>query len=290
MAKAIHDYTEQSILVVCFTNHALDDILTSLLDIGIPESSMVRLGGKSTSKTEGLILRNQQAGKHSFDWESIDNIKTTLERLSSTLSQSFGQLMTHGISEKDVLEYLEFEDPEHYEAFMVPESGDGMQVVGSGGKAAKKAYLLERWVNGQDPGAFSDADNINFAYDIWNMAPEARRSKYREWRDTLEAEQINEIYESITTYGMQQAKLDQLLSSKDISLIRGKRVIGCTTTAAAKFGFILQAAAPDVVLVEEAGEILEAHILTALSPTLSQMILIGDHKLVHFFLLVILRA
>ncbi|KIJ59315.1 hypothetical protein HYDPIDRAFT_140803 [Hydnomerulius pinastri MD-312] len=37
-------------------------------------------------------------------------------------------------------------------------------------------------------------------------------------------------------------------------------------------------ARPNVLLVEEAGEILESHVLTALGPSIDQMILIGDHK------------
>ena len=44
------------------------------------------------------------------------------------------------------------------------------------------------------------------------------------------------------------------------------------------FRNVLGAVSPDVVLVEEAGEILESHILTALTPKTKQLILIGDHK------------
>ncbi|KOS16916.1 NFX1-type zinc finger-containing protein 1 [Escovopsis weberi] len=44
------------------------------------------------------------------------------------------------------------------------------------------------------------------------------------------------------------------------------------------FQSIIKSAEPDVVLVEEAGEILEAHVITALSPSVKQLILIGDHK------------
>ena len=41
---------------------------------------------------------------------------------------------------------------------------------------------------------------------------------------------------------------------------------------------MLDAVRPGVVLVEEAGEILESHILTALGPETKQLVLIGDHK------------
>lgn len=49
----------------------------------------------------------------------------------------------------------------------------------------------------------------------------------------------------------------------------------------AVFRDLIRAARPSVLLVEEAGEILESHVLTALSETVEHMILIGDHKCVY---------
>jgi len=63
-----------------------------------------------------------------------------------------------------------------------------------------------------------------------------------------------------------------------VATLAGKRIIGCTTTGAAKFAQDIHAAKPDVLLIEEAGEILESHVLTAMSENTSQVILIGEHK------------
>ena len=41
---------------------------------------------------------------------------------------------------------------------------------------------------------------------------------------------------------------------------------------------LIRAANPNVVLVEEAAEILEAHILAALGPGVKRLVMIGDHK------------
>ena len=49
LAKTLHDFSDQTILVVCYTNHALDQFLEDLLKIGIPETSIVRLGGRANS-------------------------------------------------------------------------------------------------------------------------------------------------------------------------------------------------------------------------------------------------
>jgi Rad3-related DNA helicase len=55
LAKAFHDHTKSKILVMCYTNHALDQFLEDLLDIGIDRSAIVRLGAKSTQRTNRLV-------------------------------------------------------------------------------------------------------------------------------------------------------------------------------------------------------------------------------------------
>jgi hypothetical protein len=63
VAKVLYDSTSQNILVICFTNHALDQFLEHLMDIGIPSSDIVRLGGKSTDRTKALMIRKQTGAK-----------------------------------------------------------------------------------------------------------------------------------------------------------------------------------------------------------------------------------
>ncbi|RXW16619.1 hypothetical protein EST38_g9234 [Candolleomyces aberdarensis] len=281
MAKAIHDYTNQTILVVCFTNHALDDILTSLLDIGIPASSMVRLGGKSTSKTEPLTLQRQGNTGYRRDkseWQAIDGAKMMLDELDEKMTSMFTEYMSKKLTHTDILDHLEFEDSNYFFAFTVPKGNDGMQIVGGNGKAIERTYLLERWLKGDNAGRFSSYENVQLESGIWEMDKAARNAKHQEWYEALETERVQDLYATMKSYNRYFETLDEAFASKDISLLKEKRVIGCTTTAAAKYGFSIQAAAPNVVLVEEAGEILESHILTALGPKLSQLILIGDHK------------
>ena len=58
-------------------------------------------------------------------------------------------------------------------------------------------------------------------------------------------------------------------------MLREVRVIGATTSGAAKNKAMLDAAEATVVLVEEAGEILESHVITSLSSATKHLILIG---------------
>ena len=55
-------------------------------------------------------------------------------------------------------------------------------------------------------------------------------------------------------------------------------VIGLTTTGAAKHQHIIHMVKPKIVIVEEAAEVLESHIVSALSAGTQHLILIGDHK------------
>lgn len=49
-----------------------------------------------------------------------------------------------------------------------------------------------------------------------------------------------------------------------------------TTTGAAKYKSILTRLDSKIMIVEEAAEVLEAHIFTSLNPNVEQLVLIGD--------------
>lgn len=55
-------------------------------------------------------------------------------------------------------------------------------------------------------------------------------------------------------------------------------VIGATTTGAAKFHNLMSMVKPEVVLIEEAAEVLEAHVVASIPQGCKHVILVGDHK------------
>lgn len=61
-------------------------------------------------------------------------------------------------------------------------------------------------------------------------------------------------------------------------MLRRARVVGMTTSGAAGAQRLVAALGPRIVVVEEAAEVLEAHILACLTPRTQQLLLIGDHK------------
>ncbi|CAH2096329.1 unnamed protein product [Euphydryas editha] len=64
----------------------------------------------------------------------------------------------------------------------------------------------------------------------------------------------------------------------DRNLLKNVRVVGMTTSGAARLRKLLQSLAPPIVIVEEAAEVLEQHIITSLTNKCQHLILIGDHQ------------
>ena len=282
VAKVLHDSTSQKILVICFTNHALDQFLEDLMDIGIPSSAMVRLGGKSTDRTKPLMVREQASGKlDASQWSQINKLKEKLVLHEARLRDTFQRFLAVNLEKKQLMEFLEFfpEELPFFNAFTIPkQQEDGMTRVGKGGKAMAPDYLLDRWIAGEkDAGSLQNCIH-NGAAAIWKMTRESRKTALTRWQTAILDELVDEIRNTGRDFNLVQTELDRVFGERDASTIQTKRIIACTTNGAAKYSQAIQAASPGVVLVEEAGEILEAHVLTSLGPQTEQLIMIGDHK------------
>ncbi|KAJ5115583.1 P-loop containing nucleoside triphosphate hydrolase protein [Penicillium atrosanguineum] len=258
LAKAFHDETQEKILVMCYTNHALDQFLEDLLDIGIDASSIV---GFTRSRTS---------------WDIINNLENTLIQQETELQQSFNRYKKTDANAAFILSFLEFEDPEYFEALSVPDDEVGMMTIGARGQVVKNDYLYNRWVQGKDAGAFQASLPFSCGA-VWKLSNDKRQEKHNIWIRAL----LEELTESLSTYVSQfnqlQSNLNAVWLERNRAILKSKRIIGCTTTAAAMYFADICQAAPGIVLVEEAGEILESHVLAAMTQETKQLVLIGDH-------------
>ncbi|KAK0716812.1 hypothetical protein B0T26DRAFT_811960 [Lasiosphaeria miniovina] len=116
--------------------------------------------------------------------------------------------------------------------------------------------IVEKWLNA---GATTPAHP---------RTPEAlnrRRSTYDQWLRAIRDPIITQIISSHREYA-------EMIDERDQA-----NIVGVTTTGLARNLGLLRKLRCKVLLCEEAGEVLEAHILTALLPSVEQAILIGDH-------------
>ncbi|OAL25146.1 hypothetical protein AYO22_05023 [Fonsecaea multimorphosa] len=283
IAKSILHFSNEKILVVCYTHHALDQFLEELLDLGIPDSDIVRLGStkKATIRAKPLSLQENPSSRKltPIQFNMLQKARAAVTQKGRALRQAVARLQGTNFSKSEVLEHLEFrsEGPSFFEAFEVPLMEGKMTQVGKSGRTVDKFYLLDQWRRGKDAGIFQRSHGSRFP-EVWNLKAAERFQIYEQWKREM-METVSELVCGAgEAYNKALAQVRAIYMEKDLEVMRQKRIIACTTTAAAKYVKHVQSVSPGVVLVEEAGEILESHILTAIGPDTKQLILVGDHK------------
>ncbi|XP_057868055.2 uncharacterized protein LOC131075241 isoform X1 [Cryptomeria japonica] len=121
------------------------------------------------------------------------------------------------------------------------------------------------------------SDEILCSKDDWILAENSRMKLLQYWldqireRNKVEFQRITEAYKNVCS------QLQQLDDEISLHILRKANVIGMTTTAAAKNYDILQGLRAEIVIIEEAAEVLEASILPCIGSFTKHLILLGDH-------------
>ena len=144
-------------------------------------------------------------------------------------------------------------------------------------KQLTSAERKKRVSQGLKQSAMS-GEEMEDVIDIWTLSPMDRWRLYQHWsqkyiRDTKSAAQWCAI-----EYKELCLQRDSFQQDLDQYILQNAEVVGMTTTGAAKYNYLLKRLSPKIVVVEEAAEVLESHILSCLSSGAQQLVLIGDHK------------
>ncbi|XP_073443904.1 NFX1-type zinc finger-containing protein 1-like isoform X1 [Dendrobates tinctorius] len=114
--------------------------------------------------------------------------------------------------------------------------------------------------------------------DLFQLSLKKRWEVYRCWRSKYLCDIRNQIFTVENLYQIVVNRMTELRNQEDLLILQEADIIGMTTTGAAKFRRLLQNVQPKIVIVEEAAEVLEAHIITTLNSSCQHLILIGDHQ------------
>ena len=150
-----------------------------------------------------------------------------------------------------------------------PEEG-WIKVKGKANINKLKKYLKsQNYMTEAEANAVSDVWKLNFV-DRWKL--------YHYWMAKYCEDKMMRIRTLIGQYQAHARRLYELYDEEDYRILRQCAVIGMTTTGAAKYRRLVKRIAPLIVIVEEAAEVLEAHIITSLNEACQHVILIGDHQ------------
>jgi hypothetical protein len=122
------------------------------------------------------------------------------------------------------------------------------------------------------PLAPSDVQKIA---NINTLDMQQRWGLYAHWVSTM---QSSDIQAQIHEYNALCQECHAYDQTQDQHVLESVHVIGMTTTGAAKYQHILHLIKPKIVIIEEAAEVLESHIVSCLTASTQHLILIGDHQ------------
>lgn len=86
------------------------------------------------------------------------------------------------------------------------------------------------------------------------------------------------LLEEELNYANIRKKYEREKQTLDREILAHSEVIAMTSSGAARYQSVLKEIGPKVIIVEEAAEVLEAHVITTLNSFCEHLILIGDRS------------
>lgn len=265
------------ILCVCYTNHALDQLLEHFLDDGVKQ--IIRIGSRSKSeRLETVNLRvvaksaDRTKAEKSSHWQITGELKTQVAETSKLLGQ-----LADSQSRRVLMDYLSEYHPVHHRALSGPQADEeGFIPVHH-----DRTQILNQWLAGGTTDASTSrpprkVDDLIEA-DTWLMTRAERNILHEFWLREIRDPLIREVAREYESYQKTKQVRDGIVREVDLRCLQAADVVGVTTTGLAKNIDLLRRLRCKVLLCEEAGEVLEAHSLTALLPSVEHAILIGDN-------------
>ncbi|XP_073956764.1 NFX1-type zinc finger-containing protein 1-like [Choristoneura fumiferana] len=120
--------------------------------------------------------------------------------------------------------------------------------------------------------------NLRYVQDITNVPLIERWSLYFKWTEVvlLDFKKIIKMQEKKVKSAAEA--YDEARMIVDLAVLKKAEVVGMTTSGAARLRKLMAEIETPIVVVEEAAEVLEAHIVTSLTKHCQHLILIGDHQ------------
>ncbi|KAK1638074.1 hypothetical protein BDP81DRAFT_345795 [Colletotrichum phormii] len=265
------------IMCVCYTNHALDQLLEHLLDGGV--QNIIRIG--SRSKSERLAPVNLRAVARDMTRTAAEgrDLYKSIETLDVDTSEIRDRLSNFSFSRDNekIRLHLAEHYPSQHEELMGPnlpgsdDEGEWHTVFHSRGDVVKK------WLAGGLPSNTTRPLRRLRHLKLSDLYHQERILLYQEWLEEVLKGEIDSLSNLHKAYQANKEINSKIRSSMNLRCLQEANIIGVTTTGLATNLDLLRRVHGKVLVCEEAGEVLEAHLLTALLPTIEHAILIGDH-------------
>lgn len=249
------------ILCICYTNHALDQFLEALLRSTVVQThEIVRIGSRSKSEllqacslAQVALQKASGAEKYEFSLK-----RGECQRLQEDILSLLGHVTwkNRAGGTEHFQKWLEQNEGRLFSQITGRNKEEGEWEIAGGFGAAMTKFI-----------AVAKTKECRREREI--QMNDAKQRYEQSIRMSIESLN-NELKVAIRS-------LSGIAKASRTSALRNARIIGCTTTGAAKHCDMLAALGSPVVVCEEAAEVLEAHVISALTSRTQHLILIGDH-------------
>ncbi|KAI9800521.1 MAG: hypothetical protein M1825_004069 [Sarcosagium campestre] len=307
--------SRKPLLLVCVTNHALDSFLNDLVKRGVKKIVRLGGGSKDAwTKPYSIHQVSRKLKQTERERSQIRHALINVEGLAREGTAWCNALSGKTLSWRAVREHLLQHYKGFYDQFAALDvsrrattdmrlarqsTGFGYHCWAQGRDLESLRLMTEEFSDylGLDPKEPVNTDcsrNLRLMLErimasgrelshlpsnvnVWSMSPDERTSLMQTWESEMETGTGVEILAEIHNrhYRANQAKKGAH-SEVDLRCLEEQEVIGLTTTACAMYGPVLERVGMKVVICEEAGEVMEAHTLCTLFPTIEHAIFIGD--------------
>ena len=265
------------ILCVCYTNHALDQLLEHLIGDGITQ--IIRVGSQSKSE----VLENLSLWQVAQATPPTKHEKQEKWRINTAINTAVGDIreclsnMSSQNTWANIQNYLQNEEPDRFfelEAFDGQFDEDGFKVVRN-----RRMDPLEQWI-----ASASQQSTVNRSLGELRDAPLHHMSAHERttislyWHQCAKDHELRTLLEGFEALHKAKSELDSCRQEVNLRCMLQAHVIGVTTSGLARNLEVLRRLNAKVLVCEEAGEVLEAHSLTILLPSIEHAIFIGDHE------------
>lgn len=253
-----------------------------LIDVGIER--VIRIGGQSRStKLEGKNLRvvSQGESKTKSEGHQLAITYKALEDQEKTVKRNLALL--RNLQKKhdwaSVKHHLSRRHPLIYHQFTRVDN-EGFTIVG------KEPF--DRWTRAESSADTPQSTKFlaevleevlaKATRDVHSVCLSDRQRLLDLWAEEIRDDTTSDLFESIKEAKDLHQQLTNVHDEVDRRVLQTADVIGVTTTGLARRISTLRHVKCKVVICEEAGEILEPHIISALLPGVEHFIQIGDHE------------
>ncbi|XP_046846173.1 NFX1-type zinc finger-containing protein 1-like [Xenia sp. Carnegie-2017] len=316
------------ILMLAYTNHALDSFLEGL---DVDSKDIIRVGGRSSNEVlkqcninnvrreRRQVYRDnnvRRRGRKRFREVEMKKheCQERLSRLRAIYTKSFQgilparefrQVMSndwkHHFENENMIQFLGInlkpaiyhQIVDNYDEYYGDETGgyfytgnmededkqsssEDTILLCSAEETTHPDGLLDLLKNEQETN-----ENLHDGFPMYyhgDLPMTERWTYYLHWLSRLRQNLPNEIAKEQSKYLELSTEYEEMRNVEDLAILQSCRVVGMTTTCASKKHNLLSQLQPRVVIIEEAAELFEAHIIACLTQHCQHLILIGDHQ------------